>query len=229
MALFAISDMHLSLGNDKPMDIFSDKWEGHAQKIQENWAKTVTEADTVLIPGDVCWATYINDAFEDFKFIDSLPGRKIILKGNHDYWWETASKMNKFLSKNSFNNIFFLHNNFFEYGDWAICGTRGWPSGEETQGESDKKMFLREVSRLEFSIKSATDAGKKDIIAALHFPPFSCGEKGFIEVMKKYAVKICVYGHLHGDFSAARQGIIEGIDFRFASADYLDFMPKRIL
>jgi len=229
MALFAISDMHLSMGNDKPMDIFSEKWEGHAQKLKDNWLNTVNDVDTVIIPGDVCWATYINNAYEDFKYINSLPGRKIISKGNHDYWWETMSRMSKFLKDNSFNNIFFLHNNFYEYEDWAICGTRGWPSGDDTQGESDKKMFAREVNRLELSLKAAAQAGKKKIIVALHFPPFNLGENDFIEVMKKYEVSICLYGHLHGDFSAAKHGIIEGIDFKFLSADYLNFMPERIL
>ncbi|MGE5328201.1 MAG: metallophosphoesterase [Deltaproteobacteria bacterium] len=229
MALFAISDMHLSIGNDKPMDIFSDKWQGHTEKLKENWLKTVTEADTVIIPGDVCWATYINDAFEDFKYIASLPGKKIISKGNHDYWWETMSKMNRFLTENSLENIFFLHNNFFEYEDWVICGTRGWPSVEETKGECDKKMFARELSRLENSLNSAINTGKEKIITALHFPPFYSSENGFIEVMKKYRVSICLYGHLHGDFSSARQGLIEGIDFKFVSADYLNFMPERIL
>lgn len=229
MALYAISDMHLSLGNDKPMDIFSDKWEGHIQKIKNNWLNTITDKDTVLIPGDVCWATYINDAYEDFRYIDSLPGRKIISKGNHDYWWETMSKMNKFLKDNSFNNIFFLHNNYFEYEDWAVCGTRGWPNSDELQTENERKMFAREMSRLELSLKAAVSAGKEKIIAVLHFPPFDSGENGFIEVMKRYGVSICLYGHLHADFSAARQGLIEGIDFRFVSADYLDFKPERIL
>jgi len=229
MALFAISDMHLSLGNDKPMNIFSENWEGHAQKLKDNWQSTITDADTVIIPGDVCWSTYIDDAYEDFKYIDSLPGKKIISKGNHDYWWETMSKMKKFLQEKSFSSIFFLHNNFFEYEDWAICGTRGWPTGDETQDESGKKMFAREINRLDISIKAAIDAGKGKIITVLHFPPFYTGENGFIEVMKKYGVRICLYGHLHGDFSAARQGMIEGIDFRFVSADYLNFMPERIL
>lgn len=228
MALYAISDIHLSLGNDKPMDIFSEKWEGHAQKLKDNWIDLIKDTDTVLIPGDVSWSTYINDAYEDFKYLDSLPGRKIISKGNHDYWWETASKMNKFLEENNFNNIFFLHNNFFEYDDWAVCGTRGWPS--ECEGQEDgKKMFTREINRLDFSLKAAKHAGKEKIIAILHFPPFNCGENGFIEVMKKYGVRMCLYGHLHGDFSGARQGMIEGINFRFVSADYLNFKPERIL
>jgi len=229
MALYAISDIHLSLGNDKPMDIFSDKWEGHTQKLKDNWLNTVNDSDTVLIPGDVCWSTYIDDAYEDFNYIDSLPGRKIISKGNHDYWWETISRMNKFVKNNAFNSIFFLHNNFLGYEDWAICGTRGWPSDDEMQGENGRKMFAREINRLEISLKAAVDAGKKKIIVALHFPPFYSGENSFIEVMKRYGVSICLYGHLHADFSAARQGIIEGIDFRFVSADYLNFMPERII
>ncbi len=231
MALYAISDLHLSLGTNKPMDIFSSQWEGHAEKLKRNWLETIKEEDTVIIPGDVSWATYLEDALEDFQFLNMLPGRKIISKGNHDYWWTTIAKMNRFLEENRFLNLFFLHNNYFEYEDWIICGTRGWSYCDKGAGEEDEKIFNREQKRLEFSLEQGEKAGRDRIITVLHYPPFSYNnnDSGFIKIMKDYNVSICVYGHLHGDFSLARQGIINGIEFKFVSSDYLDFKPCRLM
>ncbi len=231
MALYAISDLHLSLGTDKPMDIFSSLWEDHAEKLRQNWTQTVTEEDTVVIPGDISWATYLEDAKMDFSFLDSLPGRKIISKGNHDYWWTTATKLKKFIEANNFRNISFLHNSYYTYEQWAICGTRGWSSGEGDTAEENKKIFARERQRLELSLQQGTASGKTKVIAVLHYPPFNSDDDGygFIDILKKYKVSICLYGHLHGDFDLARQGMIEGIDFRLVSSDYLNFSPLKIL
>ncbi len=231
MALYAISDLHLSLGTDKPMDIFSSLWEDHAEKLRQNWTQTVTDEDTVVIPGDISWATYLEDAKKDFSFLDSLPGRKIISKGNHDYWWTTAAKLKKFIEANNFRNIFFLHNNYYSYEQCSICGTRGWSSGEGSTAEENKKIFARERQRLELSLQQGTASGKINPIAVLHYPPFNSDNDGcgFIDILKKYKVSICLYGHLHGDFDLARQGMIEGIDFRLVSSDYLNFSPLKIL
>ena len=231
MALFAISDLHLSLGTNKPMDIFSGNWEGYIEKIKKNWMETVGDKDTVIIPGDICWATYLNDTKEDFGFLHLLPGRKIISKGNHDYWWTTVTKMNKFLVDNNLNDIFFLHNNYYEYDEWAICGTRGWSTYENTSGNEEQKIFERERKRLELSLEQGKRSGKDNIVVVLHYPPFydSNGEDNFMEIMKRFGVDICLYGHLHGDFSSARQGMINDIEFRLVSSDYLNFKPVKII
>lgn len=229
MALYAISDIHLSLGTDKPMDVFKGCWEGYTEKLEHNWKEVVTDEDIVLIPGDVSWATYIENALSDFLFIEKLPGKKIISKGNHDYWWSTLTKMNKFLVENNIKSVSFLHNNFFEYREWGICGTRGWDCQGNLTQEEDRRIMLREYGRLELSLKSAREAGKSRIIAAIHYPPFYCAEHGFLELMKEYGVEICLYGHVHHDFSQVKQGIIDGIDFKFISADFLNFAPERIL
>jgi predicted phosphohydrolase len=225
MSLYAIGDIHLSLGTDKPMDVFGSNWGGYVQKLEKNWCHIVQEEDTVLIPGDISWATYIEDAIQDFSFINSLPGRKIISKGNHDYWWTTASKMNKFIKENNFENIFFLHNNFYTYEDWAICGTRGWFAAEQDASEEDKKIFKREIARLELSISEAVKSGADRILAALHYPP----NEEFINTLRKYNVEICLYGHIHSDFSNIQQGKKDGIEIKCVSSDYLNFMPIKII
>lgn len=231
MALFAISDLHLSLGTNKPMDIFSSHWEGHAEKIKANWENKVGEQDVVIIPGDISWGTYLEDAKEDFRFLSSLPGKKIISKGNHDYWWTTVSKMDRFMQENNFNNIYFLHNNYYTYQDWVICGTRGWSFCEKGTTGENEKIYTREQKRLELSLEEGKNSGKDKIIAVLHFPPFKCNnnEYDFLNIFKKHKVNICLYGHLHGDFSLVRQGEIEGIEFVFCSSDYLNFEPIKII
>lgn len=230
MALYAISDLHLALSIDKPMDVFGNRWANYMKKLEENWRSTVAQDDYVIVPGDISWATYLEQAYDDFRFIHELPGKKIISKGNHDYWWTTKSKLDKFLNENGFDSISFMHNNSYFVQGAVICGTRGWEMpGEVGFGAEDEKIYQRELRRLELSLKGTTDienAGK--IIVALHYPPYnSKGEfSGFMDIMKKYDVQLCIYGHLHGDACRdAVDGIREGIDFRLVSADHLGFAP----
>ena len=232
MAIFAISDLHLALSVDKPMDVFGGKWSGYMEKLETEWKKTVSVDDTVLIPGDISWATYLDQAYEDFKFIHSLPGRKIISKGNHDYWWTTLSKLEKFININCFSTISFMHNNSFRLEKYVICGTRGWKTpGDDDFNAEDRKIFARELQRLELSLKSARVEKEEELIAAMHFPIFN--SKGvfseFLEIMQKYSVNICIYGHLHGDaFKNAVDGLVQGIRFKLVSSDYLGFKPLRL-
>lgn len=233
MAIYAISDLHLALSVDKPMDVFGGEWADYMDKLKENWRSAVGENDTVLVPGDVSWATYLNQAYADFSFIDGLPGRKVISKGNHDYWWTTKSKLDKFLAENGFSSILFMHNNSYEIEGTAVCGTRGWNMpGEEGFNAEDARIYQRELQRLELSLKSA---GAKDggrIIAALHFPPFNSKGvfSGFLDIMQRYHVQTCIYGHLHGEARRnAVEGLVDGIGFRLVSADHLRFMPVRLL
>lgn len=178
---------------------FGDNWIGHELKIKENWKKTVKTNDLVVIPGDFSWAMYLKDTYEDFKYLNELPGKKIILRGNHDYWWTTLTKMNSYLKENNYNNIEFLQNNSYLYEDKIIVGTRGWSEQEEKA----EKILRRENLRLEMSIKDGIKkyGDNKEIIAFIHYPPFNSYEKkelSFIETMKKYNVKRCYYGHIHG-------------------------------
>lgn len=224
MALYAIGDLHLCLGADKPMDIFGGAWVGYMDKLRQGLSVIEPEDTTVLL-GDLSWALDLEGAKEDFRFIDSIPGRKIILKGNHDYWWNTVTKFQKFCKENGFQNIHILNNNHFEYEGIAICGTRGWFFEEEKSGEHDEKVFRRELLRLEASLKSAGDLPK---LVFLHYPPrykgYECPE--ILELLKKYAVTACYYGHLHGaSHGLAMEGLWDGVDFRLVSADRLAFKP----
>lgn len=232
MSVYAISDLHLSLSIDKPMDIFGQRWTNYMEKLEKYWRDTVNEEDYVIVPGDISWATYLEQALRDFEFIESLPGKKIISKGNHDYWWTTMSKLNKFISDNGFTSIRFMHNNSFKLDKYILCGTRGWISpGDDNFSDEDKKIFNRELNRLELSLGSILKHGGEVIVAALHYPPFDHRKEPteFVEIMKKYNVDICVYGHLHGEsLKNAIQGKIEGIDFKLVSADYLGFKPIKL-
>ena len=225
MAIYTISDLHLSLGMDKPMNIFGDNWENHDQKIKANWNKKVKQNDLVLLPGDFSWAMYIEDAKKDFEYLNELPGTKLLLKGNHDYWWESLTKMRKFLEENNFKNIDFIYNNSYIWEDKIIVGTRGWSEQEENA----EKIIRRENLRLEFSIEDGVQKfGKdKEIIVCMHYPPFNKYEKlelNFIKTMKQYNVKTCIYGHIHGEATKeAKQGKIDGIQFIMASSDYTNF------
>lgn len=233
MALYAIADLHLSLGIAKPMDIFGDRWSGYMEKIETNWRRVVSDDDYVVIPGDISWATYIEQAHDDFIFIESLPGKKLILKGNHDYWWTTLNKLNNYLGQNGISSVSFIQNNSFVMGKSVLCGTRGWKCpGDDEFGAEDKKLYNREIQRLELSLKSAADAGEGTIIVALHFPPFNSKKEpsDFIEVMKRYNAAICLYGHLHSEgFKNAVTGNIDGIEYKLVSADYLNFVPLKLL
>ncbi len=230
MSIFAISDLHLAISIDKPMDIFGERWYNYMERLEQNWLETVGENDYVIIPGDISWATYLEQAYEDFRFIEKMPGRKIISKGNHDYWWTTVSKLNKFLCVNEFKSISFMHNNSFEIEEVTLCGTRGWKCpGDDGFDEEDRKIFDRELQRLELSLKSTTQNLKdRCIIVAMHYPPFNSKKEPsqFVEIMGKYNVKKCIYGHLHGaGFKSSVVGDVNGIKFELVSADYLNFKP----
>ena len=227
MALYAIGDLHLCLGADKPMDIFGGAWVGYLDKLK-NGMSAITESDTTVLLGDLSWALDLETAGEDFAWIDQIPGRKIILKGNHDYWWNTATKFYKFCESKGFSNQFILNNNHFVYDDYAICGTRGWFFEEERSGEHDEKVFRRELMRLEASLQSAGDLPK---LVFLHYPPmykgYTCEE--IIALLHRYDVRQCYYGHLHGaSHGLALEGRWDGIEYRLLSADRLDFKPYRI-
>ncbi len=224
MALYAIGDLHLSLGAEKPMDVFGGNWVGYMDKLKDGLSVIQPEDTTVLL-GDLSWALDLSTAKEDFAWIDQIPGRKIILKGNHDYWWSTASKFYKFCEENGFSNQFILNNNHYEYNGWAICGTRGWFFEEERSGQHDEKVFKRELLRLEASLQSAGDLPK---MVFLHYPPrykgYCCDE--ILELLQKYEVRRCFYGHLHGpSHKLAMEGLWDGIEFRLVSGDFLDFQP----
>ena len=229
MAIYVIADLHLSFSQNKPMDIFGNNWENHAEKIRNNWIKKVKQDDYVILPGDFSWATYIEDTKLDFSYLNSLPGRKILLKGNHDYWWTTLASMRKFVKENEFENIDFLYNNSYLVEDKIIVGTRGW---NILDSEDDKKMIKRETARLELSIKDGIQkhGSEKEIIAFLHYPPITQNNlnklenREFINMLKKYNIKRCYYGHLHGQsHKDAVTGIIDGIEYKLISADYLNF------
>ena len=187
MAIFAISDLHLALSEDKPMEVFGGSWDNYMERIKENWENTVKESDTVLIPGDISWAMYIKNAYRDFNFLNSLPGTKIISKGNHDYWWETVSKLNNFANENDFSTIKFMHNNAYSAENVAFCGSRGYPvttSNVNTLSEEESKIYNRELSRFELSASFAKKEKCEKIVALLHYPPGTDSE--FTQIMKVY-------------------------------------------
>lgn len=224
--IFTIGDLHLPLGIDKSMDIFGSRWENYVERLRENWQFAVGENDTVIIPGDFSWATYLEESKKDFDFLESLNGKKIILKGNHDYWWTTMTKLNEFMEENGYKSISFLHNNSFTVEGVSICGTRGWLyPGFTAYTAEDEKYYVREVGRLQYSLELAKTDEK---FVFMHYPPTSkLGEEnGFIEVMKRYGVEKCFYGHLHGASHNNRvPEEIDGIKFRLVASDYLEFRP----
>ena len=230
MSIYAIGDLHLSFQEDKPMDIFGENWEKHDEKIRIDWLSKVKENDLVLLPGDFSWAMYLENTFEDFKYLNSLPGKKILLKGNHDYWWTTLTSMRRYLEENGFENIDFLHNNSYEYSGYIIAGTRGWT---QTDDSEDIRLVEREAGRIELSIKDGIQKYGEDkpIIVNMHYPPISYNRKSpFVEVMKKYNVKKCVYGHLHGvSINEAIEGEYDGIEFKLVSSDSLNFNLWKIV
>ncbi len=228
MALYAISDLHLSNSVSKPMDVFGGKWQGYMEKIEKNWRHLVEPEDTVVIGGDVSWGINLEQALADFQMINRLPGKKIILKGNHDLWWSTMKKMTQFLKQHEIENISFLFNNCYVYEGIGLCGTRGWFFEENFKECHDEKIFRRELIRLETSLKAAKSQGVEEIICFLHYPPifanFRCGE--IIDLLKQYGVHRCVYGHLHSDsLRYAVTGEQEGIEFILTSGDFVDFTP----
>ena len=228
MALYAIGDLHLCLGAPKPMDIFGGNWTGYMDKLKEGMS-VITAEDTTILLGDLSWALSLEESAADFAWINEIPGKKIILKGNHDYWWSTAAKFRKFCEENGFSNMEILNNNCFEYEDWAICGTRGWFFEEERSGAHDEKVFKRELCRLEASLKAA---GEKNKMVFLHYPPkykgYDCKE--ILQLLEKYQVRRCFYGHLHGgSHKLALEGLWDGVEYRMVSADYLNFKPYKVI
>ena len=228
MALYAIGDLHLCLGADKPMDIFGGAWIGYLDKLREGLS-VIRPEDTTVLLGDISWALSLEDAKPDFAWIHEIPGRKIILKGNHDYWWNTAAKFYAFCKENGFDDQFILHNNHYEYDGYAICGTRGWFFEEERSGAHDEKVFKRELIRLEASLKAA---GERNKMVFLHYPPrykgYLCQE--ILDLLAKYEVRRCFYGHLHsGSHKLAVEGQWDGVDFKLVSSDYLGFKPYPVI
>ena len=231
MSIYAIADLHLPFGVNKPMDVFGSVWKDYTKKIYANWCDTVNPGDTVIIPGDLSWATYLKDAYRDFDFINKLPGKKIITKGNHDYFFTTMAKMGKFLEENKFDTIKILQNNFYFEEDVLITGTRGWDICAGS--EEDKKILNREGIRLEMSLLGAKKAyPDKEIYVFMHYPPVLKDIKNnnvFTELFERYNVKKCYFGHLHSKgIQTAFNGEYNGTEYMLISADYLDFMPKKI-
>ena len=227
MALYAIGDLHLSFEADKPMDVFGKRWVGYVDKLRAGLSVIGPEDTTVLL-GDLSWSMDLAHAREDFAFINAIPGRKIILKGNHDYWWTTATKFYQFCAQNGFENLWVLNNNCFEYAHAAICGTRGWFFEEERGGAHDAKILNRELIRLETSLKAAGDREK---LCFLHYPPVYRGYlcRPILDLLHRYEVKRCWYGHLRSEsHRLAITGEFEGISFRLVSADYLGFCPEGV-
>ena len=224
MALYAIGDPHLSLSSNKPMDVFGGAWENYVEKLREGFARVEPE-DTVVLCGDLSWGMSLEEAEADFAFLNALPGRKLLLKGNHDYWWTTAAKMNRFFAEKGFTTFELLHNNCHFYGDTALCGPRGWFFEEQ----GDRKVFNRELMRLEASLKAA---GEREKLCFLHYPPlyqgYICQE--IVDLLEAYQVKACYYGHLHGGSRRlAREGRQGGVEYHLVSGDHVDFRPYKVL
>ncbi|MGN0467459.1 MAG: metallophosphoesterase [Acutalibacteraceae bacterium] len=227
MSLFAIGDPHLSFSCDKPMDVFYG-WDNYVQRLEKNWRTVVGEEDTVVVAGDISWAMKLFEAADDLAFLNSLPGRKIIMKGNHDYWWQTKKKLDEFIAENGFDKIDILFNNAFKVGNIAVCGSRGW--FYDAEKSADKKVLLREAGRLKMSIDFARKFDCEPVVF-LHYPPIMYGQvcEEMINVLKEENISRCFYGHIHGQsVKNAFNGNYDGIEFRLISADFLEFCPKLI-
>jgi len=230
MALFTISDLHLSFGKEKPMDIFGGNWVNYQTRLYESWQATVAPTDLVVLPGDLCWGMSLSESLPDFQFLHSLNGKKLLLKGNHDYYWTTMKKMQDFLFENELTSIDFLHNDAILYEGVSITGTRGWFYEEEKGTPDDEKIFKRELLRLETSLKAGQALGG-ELITFLHYPPifgnYRCTQ--ILALLFEYGVKKCIYGHLHGaSRNLAFEGKSGGISYYLVSADHLDFTPEKI-
>lgn len=227
MALYAIGDLHLSFEADKPMDVFGKLWTGYVDKLRAGLS-VIGPEDTTVLMGDLSWSMDLEHAREDFAFLNAIPGRKIILKGNHDYWWTTAAKFYKFCAQEGFEDMWILNNNCFAYGELAICGTRGWFFEEEKGGAHDEKILNRELIRLESSLKAA---GEKEKVCFLHYPPVYRGYRcqPILDLLHRYGVRQCWYGHLHSEsHKLAITGLYEGVEFHLAAADYTGFRPVAV-
>ncbi|MDD2361887.1 MAG: metallophosphoesterase [Oscillospiraceae bacterium] len=227
MSLFAIADLHLSLGTDKPMDVFRG-WDNHVARLEVNWRRLVGDDDTVAIAGDISWAMSLEQTKQDFDFLNSLPGRKLILKGNHDFWWTTRKKMDEFFEENGYESLKIIHNSAEVEGNFAVCGTRGWFFDAEE--DVDKKILMREVGRLKMSIDAAEKTGREPVVF-LHYPPFmgdsQCDE--ILSVLEEKKIRRCYYGHIHGpNARRTTERVIDGTNFRLVSCDAVDFSPIQV-
>lgn len=236
MSVFVIADLHLDIKtNQKSMEVFGQRWLGYVEKIRKNWLRVVGENDTVIVPGDISWGLSLEDSIEDLKFIDSLPGRKIIMKGNHDFWWSTVTKLEKALNENKITTIDILNNNAIEVENYIIAGSRGWFTDKSmqnsTQGDVDyDKIINRETIRLKMSLECAKklkEDTNKEILVFFHFPPvwsdFCC--ESIIDLLKEYDIKRVFFGHIHGSYSVNGTFMYDNIKFQMISADFLDFLP----
>ena len=240
MAIYALSDLHLYKSiEEKPMDIFGAEWDNHMDRLEQG-CKILCENDVLLIPGDISWAMYLKDVYDDLKFIENIPGRKIISKGNHDYWWESHKKLKEYIDACGFKTIEFLHNNFFEYNGIALCGNKGYfynPMGytenPSEKAKHDRLLYEREIARMELSLQMAEKEGYKRKIFQTHYPPAKNAtepDEKILELLEKYGVEICVYGHLHAQSQKRKfEGTFGNVQFVFASCEYLDFTPKLIV
>lgn len=231
MRIFAIGDLHLSFANPKEMDIFGSHWKNHFDKISEDWKKRVLEEDIVLIPGDISWAMKMEDAKVDLDAILALPGKKILLRGNHDYWWGSLAKVKSMVDE----NCYILQNNSFKVGDYIFCGTRGWTFPQDKAfSEQDRKIYERELIRLRLSLDSAKKHGEGRLIVMMHYPPLyeDVPNTGFAEIIDEYPVSDVVFGHLHGSILRQinlRDFMLSGVKYNLVSADYLNFNLKQIV
>lgn len=229
MGIYGISDLHLCLGNkNKTMEIFSG-WSDYLSKLEKNWSEKILPEDTVVIAGDISWALRLEEAYEDFKFLNKLPGKKVILRGNHDFWWSTVNKIKNFFENNNFSNMYLLHNCSYEIENYCICGTRGWMYRPET--DNDKKIYAREVARLERSLEDCKEK-KLEPIVFLHYPPVhgKYESKEIVNILIEKKVKKCYYGHIHGNTATQRvvEGEYKGIDLKLISCDYINFCPIKV-
>lgn len=237
MAIFAISDLHLSTAEatNKSMEIFGRRWADYTERLRRSWQAVVSADDTVIIPGDISWAISLEEAESDFRFLHSLPGKKLLGKGNHDFWWSTATKLRAFIEKMGFDDIRFLHNNAFALENCIIAGTRGWFQDDDTASHGDcEKLINREAARLKLSLDAAVQCRKElpdaEILVFLHFPPVWNGQecKPFLDLLSEYGVKRCYFGHIHGGYAIPKSFSCRGIEMTLLSADHLEFLPKKI-
>ena len=240
MSLYVIADLHLSTldSTNKSMEVFGRRWDGYMTRIRNNWERLVTDEDTVVIPGDVSWALSLEEAVSDLKFIDSLPGKKILGKGNHDFWWCTMKKHGEMFEKNGITSISFLFNNAHETDEYIIAGTRGWYHDEDAKNAPDNadfdKLQNREAQRLRMSLAAAAklkeSSPEKEIVVFMHFPPYWSGKAsdGLIELLKEYGIQRVYFGHIHGNYTVEPKFVYEGIEMNIISADYLKFVPKLV-
>lgn len=234
MALFALSDPHLAIACEKPMDIFGSRWQDHTARLEANWKAEVGVDDTVVVGGDISWAMQLADALPDLQFLHGLPGRKILLRGNHDYWWTSVRKLENLVAEHGLDTLEFLRNNAFRVGSDIVCGTRGWLLPEDPEFTmADRKIFDREVGRLQLSLEAAgqirTPGDRLNVF--LHYPPIGRGQavNGMTGLLARFGVDRCIYGHVHGEAAShCFQGRRESVEYRLASADYLGFKPLRL-